>query len=50
MCVVILAVVTIRSAARCIVKLFFSDTPSRTTQLSAALSRSSPVRGLLNAV
>ena len=30
MCIVILAVVTIRSAARCIVKLFFSDTQSIT--------------------
>ena len=50
MCIVILAVVTVRSAARCIVKLFFSDTQSITTKLPAALSWSSPVRGPLNAV
>ena len=30
MCVEILAVVTIRTAARCVVKLFFSDTQSKT--------------------
>ena len=50
MFVVILAVVTIRIAATCIVKLFFSDTLGQTSKIPYAVSWSPLVRWLLNAL